>query len=796
MPEKVAGSDATQGEASSNATPPERQPANNNSPAQDLSGQTMPIDKAAILDTVTQPIETVTPPHGPLAAAAQQPLDQTTGPIQAPITARRHRRFKRLLIILALLLVLLSGGGFYLGSYALGAYQAYNSLRAHAASGVQHLLKVKNLFTAQSSHQSGLLDTARLRQAQNELNAAYGDFQYVSYTLDHTSVIHTLTQFLPQYRPQVTAARALSKIGMEVSIVGQDLVIAALVIAPSFSGSLLSNSRSPLITSSTLDLIGATIDQVLPQLDDIRAQARLFSLNDVPQISASQRAQLQQVVEALPQAETDLRQAHSLLGATGWMLGVDQPRTFLVQTMDRAELRPTGGFEGQYGALRINSGRVGSFSLKDVAALEYSADSPSVGQTPPSPYSWWPIPNWGLRDANLSADFPTSAKMAMQIYKREAGQQVDGVITFTPFFIEHILQAIGPLQVPAYRETITAQNLEARLHYYQQDNAGIRRQEIVSHIQDPATARKQFTALLAQTLMNQIRHAPPSELLAIARQALYDLKTKDLQVYVTNPQIEGLLAQLGDAALLDRSTTHDGLFIVQANLSASKASQYVRTLLRDVVTIDAQGGATHVLQMRLVYSQIGPVYGLDTYRDYMRVYVPPTSKFLWGDGFDTGVPLCGGPLPNCPPSGVYPGGELLCPAGQYQAGASTTFIGDPYTGAYHPLDTVGPPTNFKSDEPARAMFAGWVVVPKNCTMNITLSWYVPPISHTGYSLLVQRQASTFPDLDLTIVPTPASCSSLNVQPQHFNGILAVDTLFLLQSLPPSMAANCYSQPGT
>jgi len=51
----------------------------------------------------------------------------------------------------------------------------------------------------------------------------------------------------------------------------------------------------------------------------------------------------------MPQAEADLMQVRGLLDAAGWMLGVDHSRTFLVQTMDRAELRPTGGF---YRAIR------------------------------------------------------------------------------------------------------------------------------------------------------------------------------------------------------------------------------------------------------------------------------------------------------------------------------------------------------------------------------------------------------------------------------------------------------------
>ena len=239
---------------------------------------------------------------------------------------------------------------------------------------------------------------------------------------------------------------------------------------------------------------------------------------------------------------------------------------------------------------------------------------------------------------------------------------------------------------------------------------------------------------------------------------------------------------------------------MQANVSASKASQYVDTILQDTVSLDAQGGATHLMHIRLVYNQIGPVYGYDTYHDYLRVYVPPDSKFLWGDGFDTGKPLCGAYLQACPQYDVYPKDELLCPAGEFQPGAQAPTIADSNGGSWHPLDTVGPPTNLTSDEPGRAMFGGWVIIPKNCTMNVTLSWYVPPPSGSHgnpYSLLVQRQAGTFPELDLTILPTPGNCSTLNTAGQHFDGIMGEDTTFTVPTLPSSenARASCYPQPG-
>src|SRR5438270_12175409 len=107
-------------------------------------------------------------------------------------------------------------------------------------------------------------------------------------------------------------------------------------------------------------------------------------------------------------------QVRCRLDAAGWMLGVDHSRTFLVQTMDRAELRPTGGFTGQFGELSITGGRVAPFSLKDISLVEYTNNSPTLGLVTPAQYrSWWPFANWGLRDQNLSAAFPISSRIAI-----------------------------------------------------------------------------------------------------------------------------------------------------------------------------------------------------------------------------------------------------------------------------------------------------------------------------------------------------------------------------------------------
>ena len=787
------------------------------SPISELETAVVPIvapqaARAEITEQETASMAALALEEAPAQARASEtnkPKEQTTmiAPPDAGNSSRRRKHARRprtrrqrilyrtlLLLILATILVPAA----FLVNFGVSAYTTYHQLSDQAHNAVNQLLDVKTAFSDGGngkSHLNGIFDATRLQRAQKDFIAAGRDFQQLQNQLKQSDTLKTVATYFPQYRTTLSSALAASVIGVDIARVGQIATGNAIQLAPNFSGPLLAASNKPLVTQSVLNTIGATIDEVMPLLNDIQGQAAKISLDSLP-ISAAEKTQVGQLLQQLPQILYDLGIVRNLLGSAGWLLGVDQPRTFLVQTMDRAELRGTGGFTGQYGELTIDGGRVAPFSLTDISLLEYTDTSVTQGQLAPEQYrSWWPFANWGLRDSNISADFPTSAQVAIDLYKQETGHKVDGLISFTPIMVEHILSIIGPVQVPGYNVTVTAQNLEDLLHYYQLDNAGIFKQIQVNQgaTNTSTSERKRFTSYVASLLLARVRAAPASELLAIAHQVLDDLQTKDLQVYFTDPSAERVLIQYGYAGQLDRSTTHDGLFVVQQNLSASKASQYVQTIMHDTVSLDSKGGATHLLQIRLVYNQAGPVYGYDTYYDYLRVYVPPDSRLISGDGFSSGTPLCGGGYGSCPVDGPYPGGELVCPAGQYQPGASPPSLSGSNGGTWQPLQTLGGPTNTTSDEPGRAMYGGWVIVPKNCTMTVTLSWYVPPLSQHGYSLLVQRQAGTFPELDLSILPDAADCARLATTGLHFDGILLKDTSFTPPAYKPAKqgAQGCY-----
>jgi hypothetical protein len=664
-------------------------------------------------------------------------------------------------------------------------YVIYNQ----AMSGIQHLEDAQSHLKGNPS--GGIaqyLNVNTLRLAQQDVTAAHSDFAQLSAELDNGAMVSFAGGLFPQ---QITSVRQLAHIGVDATQAMQQVLVSGIKLAPSIAPGLSTlgsqnnaGPLKPLINQAGLDEIAADITYVLPLVQDMNQRAQLVSLDSLP-LNASQRSTFSAALQFLPIVETSLTEVHSNINLLGWLLGVGGARTFLVEPMDRAELRATGGFTGQFGELNINGGNVGPLQLKNIGAYEEDhsllpGGSPPIdsvmyntkinGHQAPAPFNaWWPVGNFGMRDANLSADFPTSAKLIMHAYQYEFGTPLDGLIVFTPYLIEDVLRIIGPIHIPLYNETITAQNLEARLHYYQLDNNGIYREQVLEHIQNSELARKAFTQRVTSTLITTIQHSSTATILQIVKLVGSEMKEKNLQIYMNNPQVEDLIAKYGSTDQMDLSTTHDGVYIVQSNLSANKASQYVTTAVKDTITVDASGTATHQMQMTLNYQQQGSVDGPDTYNDYIRVYVPPDSHLNSGNGFSQlGQTYCGDAsvgYPSCAQD-VYGNGTLMCPANM-QVGDATGYLSNMGPDS-NVLYRVGGPTNTTTDQAGRAMYAGWAIIPKDCTLKISLSWSVP--APTGgqhpYSLLFQPQASVQPQLDLTIQAQAGSCGSRNANLQY------------------------------
>ncbi|MGZ3646869.1 MAG: DUF4012 domain-containing protein, partial [Ktedonobacteraceae bacterium] len=326
---------------------------------------------------------------------------------------------------------------------------------------------------------------------------------------------------------------------------------------------------------------------------------------------------------------------NNLLIALPAMLGMGQPAHYLIEVLDSTELRPGGGFIGNYGILTLVNGSVNGAYITDTSLLDIPYMTSGHVIPYPDAYRWFHLAprSWSLRDANLDADFPTVARYSEQNYWLEGGREpLQGVIAITPALIQHILEITGPIAVPEYHETITANNLIDRIHYHQL--AASEGSGTVPASDGHSSQRKHFTALLAEHLLARIHQATGSDIKKLAMLAFNSLYTKDLQIYLNSIAAESILQSFHLDASLQAPSRGDSLFVVDANIAGNKANSFIINTLVDQVTIDAQGNAIHHTTIKYAWTIPGSIYGPSVYRDYVRVYVPPGSILYKQEGWD------------------------------------------------------------------------------------------------------------------------------------------------------------------
>jgi hypothetical protein len=809
------------------------------------------------------PLSQVPVSEWPMPQLQMPPWSRPLAPSGSPRETRRLRDPRRHMLLISSLIVV---GSMFIsllipGLAAASAMKDYNDLRAIGESGMRHLLAVEHDFAGLSSltgkssgssstatasslscsttgassaasttstpstqnpasggtttgtssgSASSLLDPTKFQDADAELKAAQRDFQTLQSRLNRPDWVLATAASVPGLDSKLRSIEALADVGYDASSVGVEMFDAALPIVTRLHGSSSLPGDTELLTPTDLSHIQTAANDALNKLTDIQAKLGSVNLNDLP-LCAKQKQEIEQVELMLPQISSGLAQGVQLIGAAGWILGVGQQRNFLVQTLDSSELRPSGGFTGNYGVLTISNGKVTPFTLYNVNDIDYGLRTNGwiFGRRPPAQYSWWPFANFGLRDSNLSADFPTGAQLIEQVFKNEGGGDVDGVIQFSPVAIAHVLRVTGPIYVPVFNETVTADNLVDKIHFYEEDPAGIAIQQRLFPDDHTHSLRKRFTQAVTNLLQDKVKHLSPSLMLPLAKQLLSDLQAKDIQVYVNNSQVENLLTQLRATGGIDTTPGVDGYFLAQANTSVSKLTPYVQMTQTDNITLDDNGGATHHLVMTFYNDPTGPIYGFSTYRDYVRIYVPPQAQLKSANGFDTGAPLCWAPgpgggakparfaaVPDCG-GNPFPSGALVCPRGQYGPGpmAYTVFGGDGKSDWV--LDRVGGPTATATDVPNRAMWGGYVVVPRFCTATLTLNYYVPAVAAPSsavpgaaapYTMMIQRQGGTNYTVKVTIHPSPKMAAS-NLQTTSYSTTIADNTAFTLGNPNPESAAH-------
>ena len=261
--------------------------------------------------------------------------------------------------------------------------------------------------------------------------------------------IWRLAEFTPYLGENLTAFR-------EAAAVIDGLAVSALPPLSALSETFTLDSLKPNNGSFDLEVFS----QAQPFLGEARAAldiadasaANIETSNTLPQIGIA----VDQIVTLVAKAKgvvDGLDTAASLIPS---MLGSGEPRSYLLLSLNNAELRATGGLPGAVAVIEADNGTLQLGALSSATALGEFAE-PILELSPAEETLYGNGLGTFLHDSNYTPDFARTGELAQAMWLARTGQTVDGVISVDPVALGYLLEATGPVDA-GHGITLTADN--------------------------------------------------------------------------------------------------------------------------------------------------------------------------------------------------------------------------------------------------------------------------------------------------------------------------------------------------
>ena len=249
----------------------------------------------------------------------------------------------------------------------------------------------------------------------------------------------------------------------------------------------------------------------------------------------------------------------SLVSAAPILFGAQSPKSYLIAFQNSAEARGTGGILGAYAVVELNQGKISVIKTGSNEALKWIDEIPI--KMPNEFTSLYRSDPAIWQNSNLSPHFPYGAQIWLALWKRQFGQNLDGVIAVDPSALSYMLKATGPITLPSGKiltsENLVSETLSAAYKEYEKDNA----------------ARKQYLVSIINATFKQLLSGEFSKL-QMARALQRGIIENRILVYSTESGVEKELAKTRLAGFMHTTPSNQYRVVVQ-NIDASKLDYYL-----------------------------------------------------------------------------------------------------------------------------------------------------------------------------------------------------------------------------
>ncbi len=572
------------------------------------------------------------------------------------------------------------GGLFGLKMLASGL-ELKNKLTGFGVQGGQALLGAKTD-----------LQNKNFNEAENKFQLAFNSFNSGQKQLQQENfVLNQLLNLFPQKQDSDKLFKAASLLSQAGSKIGK--AYSALENWNLSAGGLSADGRQGLDLRKSLE----EINEALKQID--QASSLLLSVNE-NSLPGSFKEKFVLARQNFSELQKAFHSFADLLSLANNFVGGNKRLLLILENNN--ELRPSGGFIGTYGDVKIKNGAITSLNISSIYDLD--------GQLHEKIRPPFPVvavnDSWFLRDSNWFVDFPKSAQKISDFYEKEGGETPDEIIVLTPTVMQNLLKLTGPIELARYGVSLTAENfvevtqVEASVNYSRVDNKP-----------------KQILADLVPVLLTRLGSLPKDQFPQLLQIIQDSLTQKQILLYSRSEKAQQEIADFnwgGNVLPSDR----DYLTINSANLSGSKTDLYLKQSVNLKSEIAEDGSITNTLAITRTNTM--PDLPNTTNGSFIRVLVPKGSQLVSNLGFDYNTTTLVG----------FGGYKIDSDVKEWEK----TIVTDLVSGT-----SIG-------EEAGKTFFGNWLFVKGGQTKTITLVYKLPfKLNQTDhFSLLLQKQPGALP----------------------------------------------------
>lgn len=557
------------------------------------------------------------------------------------------------------------------------------------AYGLELKGRVLGSATEGAAHMEGaqkLLEEQDVGQAQEEFNRAIQSFQQSQNDISQAGkILNQVLSVLPQKRDGdrlLAGAQKSAKAGLNLTNFYTEMDSLKFtpegLTGPNVAASFAKMGEELRLGKENINSASELINQV--------------SESSIPEEKKLELIQAKQLLQNVSSALNSFSSIFDISRAI--ILG---NKHILVVFQNNNELRPGGGFMGTYGSFRVSDGRIKSSEISSIYDLDGQLQEKIA-----APFALKQVSVlWHMRDANWFTSFPESAKKITDFYEKEGGETPDMVIAMTPSLVSDLLKITGPVDLPAYKTTLDADNFVEKT------------QIITSVIYDknlnkPKQMLADFFPLFLQKL-GAIKGQQGVEFLTALQKSLL---AKHIMFYAKDETLQKELSAYNWTGEI-RNSDRDFLEVSNANLSGTKTDLYIDQNLALESTISEAGEIFNTLTISRI-SRLPSGKQYDNF-SFMRIYVPEGSQLISTSGF--------GPLPVPPKEqrGLKNDPEVV----KWESNAVKDIISDTIIGK----------------ESGKTFFGNWVYTTGGQTQVVSVKYKLPfkIKSIDRFSLLLQKQ---------------------------------------------------------